>query len=68
MKCLELEELLTEQGYTPEQVDEKLSASDGAYGGEIILDGDNAQENIVEEVTDYFGEGRDEVETLVELN
>lgn len=48
------------------EVDEKLANSDGAFIGEIILDGEPEQEDIVNEVTDYFGEGRKDVEKLVE--
>ena len=50
------------------EVDEKLANSDGAYIGEIVLDGETTQSDIIDEVTDYFGEGRNEVENLVELD
>lgn len=49
------------------EVDEKLTNSDGAYIGEIVLDGEEEQADIVDEVTDYFGEGRNEVEKLVDF-
>ncbi len=47
------------------EVDEKLTNSDGAYVGEIQLDTQEESSDIVQEVTDYFGEGRSEVEALV---
>jgi chromosome segregation ATPase len=48
------------------EVDEKLTNSDGAYIGEIQLDSNEESADIVQEVTDYFGEGRSEVEALVD--
>lgn len=45
-------------------VAEKLVASEGALEGTIPLD-DEAPADLTDQISDYFGEGRDEVESLV---
>lgn len=45
-------------------VAERMVASEGALDGTIQLD-EPASENLLEEIADYFGEGRAEVESLV---
>jgi chromosome segregation ATPase len=48
-------------------VAERLAASEGALSGSIQLD-DHHTSNVLQEIADYFGEGRAEVETLVSSN
>ena len=48
-------------------VAEKLAASEGVLEGTISLE-DTASPDLLSEIADYFGEGRAEVETLVNLN
>lgn len=45
-------------------VAERLSASEGALSGTILLD-EPQTSDVLQEITDYFGEGRSEVENLV---
>jgi chromosome segregation ATPase len=45
-------------------VAERLAASEGAMSGSIQLDEINTS-NVIQEIADYFGEGRAEVETLI---
>ena len=45
-------------------VAERMSSSEGALDGTIQLD-EPASENLLEEIADYFGEGRAEIESLV---
>jgi chromosome segregation ATPase len=45
-------------------VAERLAASDGVMSGSIQLD-EVSTEDVVQEIADYFGEGRAEVETLI---
>ncbi len=47
-------------------VAERLVASEGSLEGTIQLD-EPASENLLEEIADYFGEGRAEVESLVSV-
>lgn len=47
-------------------VAERMVASEGALEGTIQLD-ELASENLLEEIADYFGEGRAEVESLVSV-
>lgn len=48
-------------------VAEKLVASEGALDGTIPLE-DEAPADLVDQVSDYFGEGREEVEALVQAD
>ena len=48
------------------QVAETLVDSKGSRVGEIQLDGEEQETDIVDEVTDFFGEGRSRVEALVD--
>ena len=45
-------------------VQEALANSEGSFGGGIVLD-DPTSPDLLNEIADYFGEGRAEVETLV---
>jgi hypothetical protein len=45
-------------------VAERLSASEGALSGSIPLD-EPETSDVLQEIADYFGEGRSEVESLV---
>jgi hypothetical protein len=45
-------------------VAERLAASEGSISGNIQLD-EVETSDVVQEIADYFGEGRSEVETLV---
>ena len=47
-------------------VAERMVASEGALEGTIPLD-EPASENLLEEIADYFGEGRAEIESLVSV-
>ncbi len=47
-------------------VAERMSVSEGALDGIIQLD-EPSSENLLEEIADYFGEGRAEVESLVSV-
>lgn len=48
-------------------VAEKLAASEGVLEGTIPLE-DTASPDLLSEIADYFGDGRAEVETLVNIN
>jgi hypothetical protein len=45
-------------------VAERLVTSEGALEGTIPLD-EEAPVDLIDQITDYFGEGREEVEALV---
>jgi len=57
---------LIDQIRTRIEVAEKLVNADVEYYDRIPLDGSEVDRDIAEEITDYFGPGRPEVESLVE--